>query len=152
MACSSIHPSLHPFSFAYQEQGHKGRNPNREAQTHCPQPPPLLIQGNNTKTFPGQLRDVISPICPKSALGPPLSGICPEHLNQETHRRHPYQMCKPPQRAPFDEHVHQTTTKKISLWTCSCVLGLSVMLQFLVWYISSKLVGYAWEKKNYFIA
>lgn len=37
-----------------------------------------LIQG-----FPGQLRDIITPVCPGSTRGPPLGGICPENLTQE---------------------------------------------------------------------
>ncbi|KAL3970244.1 alcohol-forming fatty acyl-CoA reductase [Sarotherodon galilaeus] len=75
----------------------KQRSPDLPLPSHLLQ----LIRGN-TKAFPGQPRDIISPACPGSAPGPPPGGTCPEHLTQEAPRRHPCQMPEPPQLAPFD--------------------------------------------------
>ncbi len=47
--------------------------------------------------FPDQCRDIISPLQPRPAPGPPLSWTCLEHLPRKVRRRHPYQMPKPPQ-------------------------------------------------------
>ncbi|KAL4009579.1 hypothetical protein ACER0C_003431 [Sarotherodon galilaeus] len=56
-----------------------------EQRSPDPPLPSHLLQfvWGNTKAFPGQLKDRISPACPGSALGPPPDGTCPEHLAQE---------------------------------------------------------------------
>ncbi|KAK3535221.1 hypothetical protein QTP70_004776 [Hemibagrus guttatus] len=54
------------------------------------------------EAFPGQPRDIVSPACPGSSLGPLPGGACPENLPRETYRRHPKQMPEPPQLPPFD--------------------------------------------------
>ncbi|KAK3574723.1 hypothetical protein QTP86_015383, partial [Hemibagrus guttatus] len=54
------------------------------------------------EAFPDQPRDIVSPACPGSSLGPLPGGACPEHLPRETSRRHTEQMPKPPQLSPFD--------------------------------------------------
>ncbi|CAI5657716.1 unnamed protein product [Oreochromis niloticus] len=56
----------------------KQRSPDLPLPSHLLQ----LVRGN-TKASPGQLKDIISPACPGSALGPPPNGTCPEHLAQE---------------------------------------------------------------------
>ncbi|KAK3545464.1 hypothetical protein QTP70_007684 [Hemibagrus guttatus] len=54
------------------------------------------------EVFPGQSRDIVSPVCPGSSPGPLPGGACPEHLPRETSWRHPKQMPEPPQLPPFD--------------------------------------------------
>ncbi|KAK3516010.1 hypothetical protein QTP70_000994 [Hemibagrus guttatus] len=49
------------------------------------------------EAFPGQPRDIVSPACPGSSLGPLPGGACPE-----TSQRHPKQMPEPPQPPPFN--------------------------------------------------
>ncbi|KAK0140195.1 hypothetical protein N1851_022893 [Merluccius polli] len=41
------------------------------------------------EAFPGQPRDIVSPVCPGSSLGSPTSGTCPEHLTRKLSGRHP---------------------------------------------------------------
>ncbi|KAK3559006.1 hypothetical protein QTP86_000109 [Hemibagrus guttatus] len=62
----------------------------------------LQLFRRDPKAFPGQPRDIVSPVCPWSSPGSLPSGACPEHLPRETSRRHPKQMPKPPQLSPFD--------------------------------------------------
>ncbi|KAK3543987.1 hypothetical protein QTP70_032746, partial [Hemibagrus guttatus] len=62
----------------------------------------LQLFRRDPEAFPGQPRDIVSPACPGSSLGPLPGGACPEHLSRETSRRHPKQMPEPPQLAPFD--------------------------------------------------
>ncbi|KAK3572117.1 hypothetical protein QTP86_022195 [Hemibagrus guttatus] len=59
------------------------------------------------EAFPGQPRNIVSPACPGSSLGPLPGGACPEHLPRETSRRHPKQMPEPPQLSPFDVEEQQ---------------------------------------------
>ncbi|KAL3983525.1 myosin XVIII [Sarotherodon galilaeus] len=95
-------PSIHPSSSALSGAGSRGQQP-KQRSPDLPLPSHLLqlIRGN-TKAFPGQPRDIISPACPGSAPGPPPGGTCPEHLTQEAPRRHPCQMPEPSQLTPFD--------------------------------------------------
>ena len=58
----------------------------------------LLLGG--PEVLPGQKGYIIPPASPRSALGPPPSGL--ENLQSEATRRHPNQMSKPPQLAPFE--------------------------------------------------
>ncbi|KAK3507793.1 hypothetical protein QTP70_000403 [Hemibagrus guttatus] len=62
----------------------------------------LQLFRRDPEAFPGQPRDIVSPACPGSSLGPLPGGACPEHLSRETSQRHPKQMPEPPQLPPFD--------------------------------------------------
>ncbi|KAK3563988.1 hypothetical protein QTP86_006243 [Hemibagrus guttatus] len=62
----------------------------------------LQLFRRDPEAFPGQPRDIVSPACPGSSLGPLPGGACPENLPRETYRRHPKQMPEPPQLPPFD--------------------------------------------------
>ncbi|MEQ2235085.1 hypothetical protein ILYODFUR_038029 [Ilyodon furcidens] len=55
----------------------------------------------NPKVFPSQPRNIVPPVCPGSASGPPPGGTCLAHLTRAS-RRHPNQMPEPPQLAPLD--------------------------------------------------
>ncbi|KAK3566905.1 hypothetical protein QTP86_004875 [Hemibagrus guttatus] len=62
----------------------------------------LQLFRRDPEAFPGQPRDIVSPVCPGSSPGPLPGGGCPEHLPRETSRRHPKQMPEPPHLPPFD--------------------------------------------------
>uniref|UniRef100_A0A8C6PQA5 Nicastrin n=1 Tax=Nothobranchius furzeri TaxID=105023 RepID=A0A8C6PQA5_NOTFU len=72
-------------------------SPDRPLPGHLHQ---LLRQ--DPKAFPDQIGDVTSPTCPGSTRGPPADRTCPKHLPRQASGRHPDQMPKPPQLAPFD--------------------------------------------------
>ncbi|KAK3507331.1 hypothetical protein QTP70_014461, partial [Hemibagrus guttatus] len=63
---------------------------------------PVELFRRDPEVFPGQPKDIVSPACPGSSLGPLPGGACPEHLSREMSRRHPKQMPEPPQLPPFD--------------------------------------------------
>lgn len=46
-----------------------------------PRPPTPACLGD-ANAFTGQLRDIISSVCPVSAPGPPPTGTCPDHLTR----------------------------------------------------------------------
>ena len=52
-------------------------------------------------SIPSLCGDIVPPPDPHSALWPPPSWTCLEHLPGDATRWHPYQMLKPPQLAPF---------------------------------------------------
>ncbi|KAK3539302.1 hypothetical protein QTP86_034163 [Hemibagrus guttatus] len=56
-----------------------------------------LFQGDS-EAFLGQLRDIVSTVCPGFSLVSLPDGACPEHLPRETSRKHP----GGPQLAPFN--------------------------------------------------
>ncbi|XP_029964296.1 von Willebrand factor A domain-containing protein 5A-like isoform X2 [Salarias fasciatus] len=62
----------------------------------------LQLVWEDLKAFPGQLRNIVCPVCPRSSPGSPPDGTCVEHLRREAFRRHPEQMPKPPQLATLD--------------------------------------------------
>ncbi|KAK3550428.1 hypothetical protein QTP86_025158 [Hemibagrus guttatus] len=62
----------------------------------------LQLFRRDPEAFPGQPRDIVSPVCPGSSPGPLPGGACPEHLPRETSRMHLKQMPEPPQLSPFD--------------------------------------------------
>ncbi|KAK3526133.1 hypothetical protein QTP70_016128 [Hemibagrus guttatus] len=84
------------------EAGSRGQ----QSKQGCPDLPLprhfLQLFRRDLEAFPGQPRDIVSPACPGSFLGPLPGGACPEHLSRETSRRHPKQMPEPPQLPPFD--------------------------------------------------
>ena len=57
--------------------------------------------------FPGQLSDIVSPICPGSSSGSPPGGTCQEYLPKEASQGHLKQMPVPPQLAPLDVEEQQ---------------------------------------------
>ena len=91
---------------------------------------PQLIRGD-PKAFQGQPRDIISPACPGSALGPLPGRTCPEHLTRKASRRHPVQMPEPPQLAPLDVEEQRPDTLRRKLVSAACTrdLVLSVITQ-----------------------
>ncbi len=97
----NIHPSIHPFS-----SSSEARSQWQQAEEGSPG---VLLLSNvfqlllgDPKTFPGQMRYIIPPACSGSTQGYPTSWTCPENLQRKAPRRHPDQMSKPPQLAPFD--------------------------------------------------
>ena len=92
---TQIHPCIHlSINFHWGSSLSRPRPPS-------PQPPPTAPL-ENLKTFPGQLRDIVSPACPGSALGPPPGWTCLEHLEREVVMGHPHQMPNPFQLATLD--------------------------------------------------
>ena len=73
----------------------------KQENPDTPLPGQKLFLGE-TETFPGQPRDINSPVFPRSALGSPPRWACPKHLPREMFRRHPNQMPEPPQLTPLN--------------------------------------------------
>ncbi|KAM9385874.1 uncharacterized protein KZ484_007460 [Pholidichthys leucotaenia] len=78
-------------------QQFKQRSPDFPLPSHL-----LHLFRGDTKAFPDQLGDIVSPPSPGSAPGSPPSGTCLKHLKWEASRRHPNQMPIPPQLTPFN--------------------------------------------------
>ncbi|KAM6934169.1 insulin receptor substrate 2 [Xenentodon cancila] len=76
----------------------KPSSPNFPLPSHLIQ----LIWGD-PKVIPGQLRDIVPPVIPQSSQWSPLSGMCPENLNQAGVREVP----EPPHLALLDEEEQQ---------------------------------------------
>ncbi|KAI3356345.1 hypothetical protein L3Q82_017575, partial [Scortum barcoo] len=83
--------------------GCRGSSLSTDAQTF-PHPRHFLqLFRVDSEAFPGQPRDIVSPVCPGSSPGPPPpGGTCLEHLPREASRGHPKQMPEPPQLTPLD--------------------------------------------------
>ena len=73
-----IHPSVRPFIFCFLS-GLPGQQLSSSSR-------------RTTEAFIRQLRDVISPVVPGSALRTPSSGTCPKQLPLSMSRWHPDQM------------------------------------------------------------
>ena len=63
----------------------------KQENPDTPLPGQKLFLGE-TETFPGQPRDINSPVFPRSALGSPPRWACPKHLPGEASRRYPDQI------------------------------------------------------------
>ncbi|KAK3515575.1 hypothetical protein QTP70_024589 [Hemibagrus guttatus] len=91
------------------------RSRGQQSKQGCPDLPLprhfLQLFRRDPEVFPGQPRDIVSPVCPGSSPGPLPGGAYPEHLPRETSRRHLKQMPEPPQLPPFDVEEQQLYTK-----------------------------------------
>ncbi len=76
----------------------------------------------NPEAFPGHYRDIISPLGPGSTPGPLHSWTYLGH-HREVTRRHPQQMPKPPQLAPFNTKEQRLYCKSLMHdWTSHLIL------------------------------
>ncbi|KAK3573107.1 hypothetical protein QTP86_013217 [Hemibagrus guttatus] len=71
----------------------------------------LQLFRRDPKAFPGQPKDIVSPVCPGSSPGPLPGGACPVYLSRETSWRHPKQMPEPPQLPPFNVEEQRLYSK-----------------------------------------
>lgn len=84
----------------------------QESQSRLPSP---QLFCKDLKPLPGQLRDIVSPECPGSSLGPsPPYGTALGHLPREASRRHPEQVPGPPQLTPLDAKEQESTPEWLS--------------------------------------
>ncbi|KAF7641320.1 hypothetical protein LDENG_00285080, partial [Lucifuga dentata] len=81
--------SIHPLSSAYLGLGRGGSRLSRPAHTSLSPARPSNSSWGTPRRFPGQLGDVIPPVCPGSSLGSLPSWMCLEDLPREATRGHP---------------------------------------------------------------
>ncbi len=92
--------SIHPFSTTYLGSGCINCSFSRRTQTSLSLATSASSDWESPQCSPASA-EISSPPGPGSASGPPPSWTCLKHLPREATRRHPYQMPRPPQLAPF---------------------------------------------------
>jgi len=87
-------PSIH-FHPLNPGSGHGGSRPSRLTQASLWPATLYSLLWGIPRTFPGNERDIILPVCPGSSLGSPPSWTCLENLLREASRKHPDEMPNP---------------------------------------------------------
>ncbi|KAI3371700.1 hypothetical protein L3Q82_024264 [Scortum barcoo] len=77
---TGIHQSI--FIRLIRDPGHRGSSLSRDAQTSLTPDTSSSSSRGTPEAFPGQPRDIVSPVCPGSSPRPPPGGTCLEHLSK----------------------------------------------------------------------